>query len=31
VVTHDPRIGAMCDRIIRMQDGRIIDDGLDAA
>ncbi|MBX5445799.1 ABC transporter ATP-binding protein [Sphaerobacter sp.] len=28
VVTHDPRIGAMCDRIIRMQDGRIVSDGL---
>lgn len=27
VVTHDPRIGAMCDRIIRMQDGQIISDG----
>ncbi len=27
VVTHDPRIGAMCDRIIRMQDGLIVDDG----
>jgi putative ABC transport system ATP-binding protein len=27
IVTHDPRIGAMCDRIIRMQDGRIVDDG----
>jgi putative ABC transport system ATP-binding protein len=24
IVTHDPRIGAMCDRIINMQDGRII-------
>ncbi|HEX3721578.1 MAG TPA: ABC transporter ATP-binding protein [Nitrolancea sp.] len=31
VVTHDPRIGDMCDRIIRMQDGRIIDTGLGAA
>ncbi len=28
VVTHDPRIGAMCDRIIRMQDGQIVDYGL---
>lgn len=27
VVTHDPRIGAMCDRIIRMQDGQVISDG----
>jgi len=27
VVTHDPRIGGMCDRIIRMQDGMIVDDG----
>ncbi len=24
LVTHDPRIGAMCDRIIEMRDGRII-------
>ncbi|HUZ01296.1 MAG TPA: ABC transporter ATP-binding protein [Thermomicrobiaceae bacterium] len=30
VVTHDPRIGAMCDRIIRMKDGVIVSDG-DAA
>uniref|UniRef100_A0A7C5VW96 ABC transporter ATP-binding protein n=1 Tax=Thermomicrobium roseum TaxID=500 RepID=A0A7C5VW96_THERO len=28
IVTHDPRIGAMCDRIIHMRDGIIIDDGL---
>jgi putative ABC transport system ATP-binding protein len=27
LVTHDPRIGDMCDRIIRMHDGEIIDDG----
>ncbi|MBX6340861.1 MAG: ATP-binding cassette domain-containing protein, partial [Thermomicrobiaceae bacterium] len=26
VVTHDPRIGALCDRIIHMRDGRIVDD-----
>lgn len=25
VVTHDPRIGEMCDRIIRMHDGEIVD------
>jgi putative ABC transport system ATP-binding protein len=25
LVTHDPNIGAVCDRIIRMHDGRIID------
>lgn len=31
VVTHDPRIGAMCDRIIRMQDGRVVDNGISAA
>jgi putative ABC transport system ATP-binding protein len=31
VVTHDPRIGEMCDRIIRMQDGRIVDDGISIA
>ncbi len=28
LVTHDPDIGATCDRIIRMHDGRIIDSGL---
>jgi putative ABC transport system ATP-binding protein len=28
LVTHDPRIGAMCDRIVRMKDGRIVDTGL---
>ncbi len=28
IVTHDPRIGAACDRIVQMQDGLIIDDGL---
>jgi putative ABC transport system ATP-binding protein len=27
VVTHDPRIGEMCDRIIRMHDGEIVSDG----
>ncbi|MCX7623896.1 MAG: ABC transporter ATP-binding protein [Thermomicrobium sp.] len=27
IVTHDPRIGAMCDRIVQMRDGRIVDDG----
>jgi putative ABC transport system ATP-binding protein len=27
LVTHDPRIGAMCDRIIQMSDGEIIRDG----
>ncbi|CCF84209.1 ABC transporter ATP-binding protein [Nitrolancea hollandica] len=31
VVTHDPRIGAMCDRIIHMQDGRIVSDARTAA
>ena len=25
LVTHDPRIGARCDRIVQMRDGRIID------
>jgi putative ABC transport system ATP-binding protein len=25
VVTHDPGIGAQCDRIVRMQDGQILD------
>jgi putative ABC transport system ATP-binding protein len=28
LVTHDPRIGEMCDRIIRMHDGVIIDYGV---
>ncbi len=28
IVTHDPRIGAMTQRIIRMSDGRIVADGL---
>jgi putative ABC transport system ATP-binding protein len=28
LVTHDPRIGDSCDRIIRMKDGWIVDDGL---
>ena len=28
IVTHDPRIGSMCDRVIQMRDGLIIDDGL---
>ncbi|HVX30181.1 MAG TPA: ABC transporter ATP-binding protein [Nitrolancea sp.] len=27
LVTHDPRIGAACDRVIRMIDGRIASDG----
>jgi putative ABC transport system ATP-binding protein len=27
LVTHDPRIGAACDRVIRMIDGRIVSDG----
>lgn len=27
IVTHDPHIGELCDRIVRMQDGQIIDDG----
>ncbi|HQZ89361.1 MAG TPA: ABC transporter ATP-binding protein [Thermomicrobiales bacterium] len=28
IVTHDPRIGDMTQRIIRMSDGRIVNDGL---
>lgn len=31
VVTHDPRIGEMCDRIIRMHDGLVVSDGLNGA
>jgi ABC-type lipoprotein export system ATPase subunit len=27
IVTHDTEIGAMCDRIVRMQDGLIVDQG----
>lgn len=30
VVTHDPRIGAMCDRIVRMHDGLVVSDGREA-
>jgi ABC-type lipoprotein export system ATPase subunit len=28
IVTHDPQIGALCDRIVRMEDGEIISDGI---
>lgn len=28
IVTHDPEIGAQCDRIVRMSDGLIVDDGM---
>lgn len=28
IVTHDPMIGAACDRIVRMQDGVVVEDGL---
>ncbi|MCB0115010.1 MAG: hypothetical protein KDD84_13005, partial [Caldilineaceae bacterium] len=28
LVTHDAKIGALCDRIVRMKDGEIIDDGI---
>jgi ABC-type lipoprotein export system ATPase subunit len=28
IVTHDPDIGAQCDRIVRMQDGLIVSDAL---
>lgn len=31
IVTHDRRIGEMCDRIIRMRDGRVIDHGQNGA
>jgi putative ABC transport system ATP-binding protein len=27
IVTHDPRIGDLCDRIVHMQDGLIVDEG----
>ena len=26
LVTHDPEVGAACDRVIRMRDGRVIAD-----
>jgi len=28
IVTHDASVGARCDRVIKMRDGQIIDDGL---
>ena len=31
IVTHDPHIGELCDRVIRMQDGAIVADVRDAA
>jgi ABC-type lipoprotein export system ATPase subunit len=30
LVTHDRRIGELCDRIVRMRDGRVVDHGLAA-
>jgi putative ABC transport system ATP-binding protein len=27
IVTHDPEVGAAADRIIRMRDGLVVDDG----
>lgn len=30
IVTHDPGIGDQCDRIVRMQDGQIVSDGMPA-
>jgi len=26
IVTHDPEVGAMCDRLIRMRDGKVVDE-----
>ncbi len=31
IVTHDPRVGEACDRVIRMQDGVVISDATQAA
>ncbi len=31
IVTHSPEIGRQCDRIVRMRDGLIVDDGLDVS
>jgi putative ABC transport system ATP-binding protein len=30
IVTHDAAIGALCNRVVRMQDGLIVDDGMAA-
>jgi hypothetical protein len=30
IVTHDPRVGEACDRVIRMEDGCVLDHGLGA-
>jgi len=31
IVTHDPEVGAACDRIVRMRDGRVVDDSVSLA
>jgi len=31
IVTHDPRVGDACNRVIRMQDGCVVEDALTAA
>ena len=31
IVTHDPEVGAACDRIIRMRDGLVLDSDLSLA